>query len=75
MSLTSPDRVYDQILGIETVVARCGISKATVYRLMKTDDFPRAFRLTPSGRRVGWRASEVDAWAAEPLAWGARRHF
>jgi prophage regulatory protein len=75
MSSAYPDKVPDQILGIEAVVARCDISKATVYRLMKTDDFPRAFRLTPSGRRVGWRASEVDAWAAEPLAWNAAAQF
>jgi predicted DNA-binding transcriptional regulator AlpA len=64
-----------RILGIEAVSGLCDISKASVYRLMKIGRFPQAIPLLPNGRRVGWRASEVMAWAEEPLAWGASAQF
>lgn len=37
-----------------------GLSKWTVYKLMKTDDFPHPIQLT--SKAVGWRASDVEKW-------------
>jgi predicted DNA-binding transcriptional regulator AlpA len=61
------------ILDIAAVAATCTISKATIYRLMKAGHFPVAMPLVPGGRRVGWRAAEVKAWAADPQAWADHR--
>ncbi|EJO33169.1 helix-turn-helix transcriptional regulator [Achromobacter marplatensis] len=37
-----------------------GLSKWTVYNLMKVGDFPQPIQLT--GKAVGWRASDVESW-------------
>ena len=37
-----------------------GLSKATLWRLVKAGDFPRPIRL--GARAVGWKAQEVVAW-------------
>lgn len=37
-----------------------GLSKWTVYDLMKKGDFPRPVQLTV--KAVGWRASDVETW-------------
>jgi predicted DNA-binding transcriptional regulator AlpA len=75
MKSNSNEAGHDQILGIAAVAGLCDISKASIYRLMKDGRFPQAMPLISGGRRVGWRASEVMAWAEEPLAWGASAQF
>jgi predicted DNA-binding transcriptional regulator AlpA len=75
MKSNSVEGGQDHILGITAVAELCDISKASIYRLMKNGRFPQAMPLIPGGRRVGWRASEVLAWAEEPLAWGASAQF
>jgi predicted DNA-binding transcriptional regulator AlpA len=75
MQSNSSEGGQDYILGIAAVAELCDISKASIYRLMKNGRFPQAMPLIPGGRRVGWRASEVLAWAEEPLAWGASAQF
>ena len=37
-----------------------GLSKATLWRLVKAGDFPRPIRL--GARAVGWKADEISAW-------------
>jgi prophage regulatory protein len=37
-----------------------GLSKATIYRLMKADRFPKPVLMTDY--RVGWKANDVKAW-------------
>ena len=37
-----------------------GISRSTIYRMMKVGEFPRPTKL---GRRaVGWREDEIEQW-------------
>jgi prophage regulatory protein len=50
----------DKILGFPEVVAVTGLSKPTLYRLLKTGGFVP--RVQISERRVGFRQSEVAAW-------------
>ena len=38
------------------------LSKATIYRLLKSGAFPRPIRL--GVRAVGWRTEEIDDWLA-----------
>ena len=37
-----------------------GLSKASLYRLIKSGDFPRQYQLGPNV--VGWRREEVAQW-------------
>jgi prophage regulatory protein len=55
--------VSDRILRLPAVIARTGMSRATIYRRAGID-FPKPVRLT--SRSIGWRESEVDAWISNP---------
>jgi len=44
-----------------------GLSKATIYRLMKANQFPKPVWITND--RVAWKANDVKAWVeARPQA-------
>lgn len=47
-------------LRIAEVVEAVGLSRATVYRLIESDGFPKPVKLSP--KRVAWLRSEVEAW-------------
>lgn len=51
------------------VCARTGLSKASVYRLIRNGKFPAPFPLT--GRTRAWDSAAVDAWIAACIAAGA----
>ena len=51
------------ILRLPDVRRATGISKATLYRLVKGGRFPRPVQL--GARCVGWRASEIERWLEE----------
>ena len=42
------------------VVAICGISRSTIYEMIRRDEFPRPVQL--DARAVGWRCSDIEAW-------------
>ncbi|QGZ62474.1 helix-turn-helix transcriptional regulator [Paraburkholderia acidisoli] len=50
----------ERLLRLPIVMARVGLSRATVYRLVKDGCFPGPVRI--GVRAVAWRASEIDAW-------------
>jgi prophage regulatory protein len=51
----------DQLLwGIKTVVAKTGLSRASIYRYIKRERFPPRRRVGPN--RVAWIPIEVIAW-------------
>ena len=59
----------DIMLRREEVEKMCGLTRSTIYRLMREDKFPLPKRLGP--RAVRWSSSEIDAWlAARPRATG-----
>ena len=51
-----------RILRLPEVVARSGLSRASVYNLMAKGRFPKSIKL--SERAVGWRESDIDTWLA-----------
>ncbi|MDN3523525.1 helix-turn-helix transcriptional regulator [Halomonas ramblicola] len=51
------------LLRLPEVRKRVGLSTPTIYRLMKKGEFPRSVKLTPNGRAVAWKESDVDAWS------------
>ena len=50
-----------QLLRLSDVTKLTGLSRATIYRLMKEGRFPSSKRL--SKRAVAWAASDMHAWA------------
>ena len=55
-------RVADgrRLLRLPEVMERTGVSKATIYRLTKADEFPKPVHL--GVRAVAWDAQSVDEW-------------
>ncbi len=62
------------LLRIQDVVAKCGITRAWIYILMRDGRFPAPMRV--GVRAVRWRASAIDQWINEREAageWSADR--
>ncbi len=51
------------ILPIGDVIRRVGLSRSTIYDLLRKGNFPPPVPL--SENRVGWLEHEVEAWIAE----------
>ena len=49
-----------RVLRIADVTNLCGISRATVYRLIANDKFPKGRKV--SGKAVGWISTEIEEW-------------
>ena len=59
----------DHLMRREEVEARCGISRTTVYRLMRCGEFPEPIKVGP--RAVRWPNSEIEQWLSDrPRATG-----
>lgn len=55
-----------RFLPVKEVVRRTSLSRATVYRLVQSGEFPRPVSLT--GARAAWVEAEVAAWMQSRLA-------
>ena len=49
-----------RILRLQNVQSRTGLSRSTIYALIKKRRFPQNIALAP--RCVGWLESEIEAW-------------
>lgn len=59
----------DHLLRRADVEARTALSRSSLYRLMRSGEFPAPLQIGP--RAVRWRASEIESWVAErPRATG-----
>lgn len=54
------------ILRMPDVMRTVGMSRPSLYRMMKAGTFPLQVRLSPGA--VGWLRSEVEGWLAERAA-------
>ena len=62
----------ERLLTRAEVEKRCGVSRSTVYRWMRTGQFPEPVRVGP--RAVRWPASEIEAYLeSRPRARGEDR--
>ena len=53
----------DKILRIPDVVEVTGLSRTTIWRRVKSGDFPAPVRLgSMATRSIGWREGEVERW-------------
>jgi prophage regulatory protein len=62
-TLSSPDEVI--FVRLPDVKAVTGLSKSSLYALIRANNFPAPVRLGP--RTVAWVRSEVKQWAAERI--------
>jgi len=56
----------DRFIRRRTVEDRTGLSRSTIYQMMKEGRFPKPVRI--GGRAVAWPETEVDAWIDARLA-------
>ena len=62
----------DRLLTRREVEARCGLSRSSLYRLMRAGRFPEPIRV--GVRAVRWPSSEIETWlASRPRASGDGR--
>lgn len=59
----TPDKT---LVRLATVIAKTGLSTATIYRLMSERKFPRNVILGANSR--AWVAAEVDRWIEERIS-------
>lgn len=51
------------VIRLKAVLERTGLSRATIYRLMKVGEFPSSFKIGKVAS--GWLEAEVSAWIDE----------
>lgn len=51
-----------KLIRLPQVLELTGYSRATVYRLMNSGDFPLCVKL--GARAVAWRSTDIDEWIA-----------
>lgn len=65
----APLHAPDRIIRLQTVLARTGLSRSTLYRKIAEGTFPPQVRISVHG--AGWYESAVNRWIANPLAYRA----
>ncbi len=60
------------ILRIRDVIARTGLARPTIYKLIQQGRFPAGVDLLGTGRAVGWSEQAVNEWINERLASGSK---
>ncbi|MFD1611420.1 helix-turn-helix transcriptional regulator [Sphingomonas tabacisoli] len=66
----TPDRRKDRLIRIKSVLARTGLSVATVYRRESAGTFPK--RLQIGVRSVAWYESDIEEFVANPMDYRQR---
>jgi prophage regulatory protein len=60
----------DRIIRLNTVLARTGLSRSTLYRKIAEGTFPGQLRISIHG--AGWRESDIDRWVGDPVGWRSK---
>ncbi|MGF7009277.1 helix-turn-helix transcriptional regulator [Aminobacter sp. BE322] len=66
-------RQPDRIIRMNTVRARTGLSRSTIYRKMAEGTFPARLKISTNG--TGWRESDIDRWVSNPAGWRPYNEF
>jgi prophage regulatory protein len=61
----SDDTSQERILRLPQVKALCGLSRSSIYTLMKAGRFPKHINL--GLRSVGWIESECQIWVTDQI--------
>ncbi len=54
------------IIRLRQAIIKTGLSRSTIYTLIKLGDFPKQIQLSP--RTMGFLESEIDEWIAGRIA-------
>jgi prophage regulatory protein len=57
----------ERIIRLKTVLARTGLSRATLYRKIADGTFPRQVPISVHG--AGWHESAINRWIADPRSY------
>lgn len=60
----------EKIIRLKTVLARTGLSRSTIYRMIANGSFPRQRRI--GIQATGWYQSEVEDWISDPAGYAER---
>lgn len=63
--MSAPDR----IIRLQTVLARTGLSRSTLYRKIAEGTFPTQLKISIHG--TGWHESAINRWIADPAGYRA----
>ena len=63
-------RQPDRIIRFDTVRARTGLSRSTIYRKIAEGTVPAQLKISTNG--AGWRESDINRWIADPAGWRQR---
>jgi prophage regulatory protein len=61
----------ESIKRLNETKATVGLSRSTIYAMVKSGNFPKPISLGP--RSVGWLSSELDEWIKQRIQQSARR--
>lgn len=53
------------IVRMRDLPRKIGLSRSTIYQMIRNGDFPEPFRIVKGGRACGWLDSTIDQWATE----------
>ena len=54
---------FGRLLRRSEIEVKTGLTRSTIYRLMRAGAFPEPLKIGP--RAVRWRATEIESWIAE----------
>jgi prophage regulatory protein len=57
---------HQRVLRLPEVLARVGLGRSYIYKLISQGDFPRPIKLGP--RASGWLEFEIDCWLEQRIA-------
>lgn len=66
-------RQPDRILRLNTVLARTGRSRSTIYRKISEGPFPPQLQISTNG--AGWKESDSNRRVANPVGWRVPGEF
>jgi prophage regulatory protein len=66
-------RKPDRIIRLQTVLARTGLSRSTIYRKIAEGTFPAHLKISTNG--TGWHESDINRWIADPAGWCPNGEF
>jgi prophage regulatory protein len=55
----------------QSVLEKTGLKRSSLYKLIKTGDFPKPIKIT--AKAVAWPSNEVEDWISERISGGEQR--